>query len=81
VSRFRQIVTGLSLWRSEFKPGSVHIGLVEKVAPEQVFLPDLQFPPVNIIPVLLGIYSCIIWGTDKKPVKSPVSQGLQEEKS
>jgi hypothetical protein len=35
----RRLVAGLSLWRSGFDPGSVHVGfVVEKVALGQVFL-------------------------------------------
>jgi hypothetical protein len=37
----RQLVTGLSLWRPRFNPGSVHVGfVVDKVALGQVFPPS-----------------------------------------
>jgi hypothetical protein len=52
--------------RPGFVPRAVHKGfVVDKVATEQVFLRVLRLSPVNIIPLLLHIYSGIIWGWDK----------------
>jgi hypothetical protein len=48
--------------------------VVDKVALGQVFLRVLRFSPVRIIPLLLHIHSCIIWGIDKGPVRGPVTQ-------
>ena len=46
----RQLVTGLSQWRSMFNPGPVHVRfLMDQVALGQDFLPVLQFSPVSII--------------------------------
>jgi hypothetical protein len=47
----RPLVTGLSLWRPGFAPGSVHVEfMVDRVALGQVFVWALQFFPVSIIP-------------------------------
>jgi hypothetical protein len=46
----RQLVAVLSLWRSRFMPGPVHVGFVMgKVALGQVYLRVILFSPVNII--------------------------------
>jgi hypothetical protein len=48
------LIAGLSPRRSEFAPGSNHVGFVgNKVALGQVFLRVLLFSPVSIIPPLL----------------------------
>jgi hypothetical protein len=50
------------------------LGLVtSKMALGQVFLRDLRFSPVIIIPPLLYIYSCIIWWMDSGPVSGRIS--------
>jgi hypothetical protein len=43
--------------------------VVDKMALERIFLRVLQFSRVSIIPPLLHIRSCIIWGTDSGPVR------------
>jgi hypothetical protein len=49
ISWLRQLVTGPSLWRPVFAPGSINVRfVVDKVALGQVFLQVLQFSPVNI---------------------------------
>jgi hypothetical protein len=50
-----QLVTGLSLQRLGFEPGSVHMGFADEVALGQIFLRVLQFYPVSIIPQWLFI--------------------------
>jgi hypothetical protein len=60
---------------TRFAPRSVHVGfVVEKVALGKIFLPVFRFFPVSIIPPLLHIYSCIIWGLDKGPIRGQVPQ-------
>jgi hypothetical protein len=45
----RTLVAGLSLWRPEFAPGSIHVGfVVAKVALGQVFLRVIRFFSFNI---------------------------------
>jgi hypothetical protein len=44
--------------------------VVDKVALGQVCLQVLQFSPFNIIPPLLHICSCLIWGMNNEPVSS-----------
>jgi hypothetical protein len=52
-----------------FAPRSVHVTFsVDKVTLGQVSLRVLRFPPVNIIPPLLHIHTCNIWGMDNGPV-------------
>jgi hypothetical protein len=51
------------------------VGLaVEKVALRLVFFKVLRFSPLNIIPPLLHIHSCIILGMNNGAVGGPVSQ-------
>jgi hypothetical protein len=58
-----------------FAPRAVHVGfVVDKVALGQVFLPVLLLYAASIIPPLLHIDSCIIWGMNNGPVSSPVPQ-------
>lgn len=64
--RLRRLVDGFSPQRSGFASRAVHVGFVNKVKLEQGFLWVLWFAPVNIIPPMLRIYSCIIWGTDNE---------------
>jgi hypothetical protein len=53
VAWFRRIVTTLSLRRSRFNPGPVHVRfVVDELALGQVLLPVLRFP-VSIIPPVL----------------------------
>jgi hypothetical protein len=51
----RWLVTGLSLQRTRFAPGSIYVGfVVDKVALGQAFLRLLQCSPVSIIPLWLS---------------------------
>jgi hypothetical protein len=50
------IVASFSPRRNGFAPGSIHVEFVrDKVALGQYFLPELQFPPVNISPPWFSI--------------------------
>jgi hypothetical protein len=49
--------------------------VVDEVVLEQVSLRVLRLSPVSIIPPLLHIHSCIIWGMDNGPVSGPVPHG------
>jgi hypothetical protein len=52
----QRLVTGISMQRPRFTPGSVYVGfLEEKVALGQVFLQVLQFSLFNIIPPWLSM--------------------------
>jgi hypothetical protein len=42
--------------------------VVDEVALGQIIFRVLLFSPVTIIPPLLHIHSCIIWGMDNRPV-------------
>jgi hypothetical protein len=54
----RQLVTGMTLRRTEMDTGSLHARFVaHKVTLAHVFLPVLQFSPVTIIPPPLHIHS------------------------
>jgi hypothetical protein len=54
--RLKLLVAGLSSRSSRFEPGSIHVGfVVDRVALGQVFLRDLRFSPVSIIPPSLSI--------------------------
>jgi hypothetical protein len=67
-SKHRRLVDGFSPQRAAFTPRAVHVGfVVDKVAPGQVFLRVVRFSPVNTIPPLLYIHSCIIWGMNNGP--------------
>jgi hypothetical protein len=44
--------------------------VVDKVALWQVFLRVRRFSPLNIIPPLLHIHPCIIWGLDNGPIET-----------
>jgi hypothetical protein len=50
-SRPRQLVSGLSLWRPRFVPGSVHVEFVVDKVTLRIFLQALQFSLFNIIPL------------------------------
>jgi hypothetical protein len=51
--------------RPGFAPRLFHWGYVgDKVALGQSFLRVIRFSPISIIPSLLHIHSCIIWGMD-----------------
>jgi hypothetical protein len=64
-----RLVAGFSQRRSGFAHRAVHVGfVVDKITLTQVFLRVLQFSPVSIIPLLLHIHACIIWGIDNGPV-------------
>jgi hypothetical protein len=70
----RRLFAGFSPRRPGIASRSVHVGFVlDEVALRQVFLRVLRFSPVIIIPPLLHIHSCIIWGMDRGPVNGPVS--------
>jgi hypothetical protein len=65
------LVIGFLPWRPGFTAGAVQVGLVVvKVALGQIFLQDLLFSPVNVIPLLLWIQSWIIRGMENGPVSS-----------
>jgi hypothetical protein len=52
----RRLVAGLSPRRSEFASESIHVGfVVDEVSLRQVFLRDLRFSPVSIVPPWLSI--------------------------
>jgi hypothetical protein len=51
--------------------------MVDKLALGQGFLQVLWFSPINIIPWLLHIHSCIIWWTDNGPVSGCSSNETQ----
>jgi hypothetical protein len=64
--------------RDRAQVGPCGVGfVVDKVALEQVFLRVLQFSSVSIIPPLLHIHSCIIWGMDSGPVSGHSSTETQ----
>jgi hypothetical protein len=61
--------------RPGLAPSKVNVGfVVDKVALGQVFVRVLLFFPVDIIPLLLHIHSCIIRGMDKGSVRDPFPQ-------
>lgn len=67
--------TGFSLRRTGFAARSVHIGfVVEEVTLEQIFLRIPRFYPVIIVPLMLFLHSCIIWGINKGPVRGSFPQ-------
>jgi hypothetical protein len=69
----KRLVAGFSPRRPGFALRADHVEfVVDRVALGQVFLRVLRCSPVNIIPPLLHIHSCIIWEMDKGPVRDPV---------
>jgi hypothetical protein len=59
-------------------PWAVFVGFViDKVALGQVFLRVLRFSPASIIPPLLHIHSCIMWGLDSGLVRGRNSADIQ----
>jgi hypothetical protein len=83
-THFQPINRSLGVWynyarisprRPGFAPRAVHMGfVVDKAALRQVFLRVLRFSPVNTIPPLIDIHSCMIWRLDNGPVSGPVPQ-------
>jgi hypothetical protein len=70
----RWSVAGFSLHRPRSAPRADNVGfVVDKVALELVSLRILWFSPVNIIPPMLHIQSCITWVMDNGPVSSHTS--------
>jgi hypothetical protein len=73
--RVWNLVSHFSLWhfsqrRLGFSPRVVCMGFVgDKTVLGQIFLRVLRFSPVNIIPPLLHIHSCIILGLDNGSVR------------
>jgi hypothetical protein len=64
----RHLAAGFSQRRPSFATRVAHLGfVVDKVALGQVFLRVLRFSPVSIIPPLLHIHTCMIWGLDNGP--------------
>jgi hypothetical protein len=61
--------------RPGFVPRSPHVeSVVDKVALGKVFPRALKFFPVNIIPPMLHIHSCIIWLMNNGPITGLVPQ-------
>jgi hypothetical protein len=70
VPQHRRLVAGFLPRSPGVAPRAVHVAfVVDKEAVGQVFLRDLGFSPVNIIPPLLHIDSCVVWVMDNGPVR------------
>jgi hypothetical protein len=68
--QFRRLVTGSSPQRTVFAARAVRAGFVmDEVALGQDFLRGPRFSFVTVIPPLLHMHSCIVWGVGNWPVK------------
>jgi hypothetical protein len=70
-ARLRRLVAVFSPWRPWFASRLVHVGFaVDRMTLRQVFLRVIHISSVSMIPPLLHIHPCIIWGMAKGPIKT-----------